>query len=187
MYRIVVKSIVVSFVATMLFACKNDMKTINSLSTSDTLPTESAKDISFYYSDSGNVVIKLNSPTLKRYQKEEPYIEFPEGLELIFFDSLKNVKTRLTANYGISWENKKMMEVKNDVVINDYEKDEVLNTEHITWDQRKHMIYSDVLVKRTTPDGVLYFDGFEADENFEKYTFRKPRGVFTIEEKEEVE
>lgn len=184
MYRIFVKSIVVIFFATMLFACKNDMKTISSLSTSDTLPTESARDIEFFYSDSGNVVIKLMSPLLNRYQKDEPYLEFPEGLHLLFFDSLKNVKTELTANYGISWEDKKTMEVKNDVVITDHEKDEVLNTEQIIWDQRRHVIYSDVFVKRTTRDGVMYFDGFEADENFNTYTFRKPRGVFTIEEKE---
>ncbi len=168
----------------MLFSCKNDMKTISSLSTNDTLPTETARDIEVYYSDSGNVLIKLVSPTLNRYDKKEPYLEFPDGLHLYFYDSLKRVKTELTANYGISYEKKKIMEVKDDVVIRDYEKDEVINTEHITWDQRNHKIFSNAFVKRTTKDGVLYFDGFDADESFSNYTFRKPRGVFTIEDKE---
>lgn len=184
MYKLLAKSIVVVYLATMLFACKNDMKTISSLSTSDTMPTETARNIEVFYSDSGDVVIKLVSPTLNRYQKEEPYLEFPDGLHLIFYDSLKNVKTELTANYGISWENKKIMEVKDDVVIRDYEKDEVINTEHMIWDQRQRKIYSNAFVKRTTSEGVLYFDGFDADETFSTYTFRKPRGVFTIEDKE---
>ncbi len=184
MCKLLAKSIVVVYLATMLFACKNDMKTISSLSTSDTMPTETARNIEVFYSDSGDVVIKLMSPTLKQKKKEEPYLEFPDGLHLIFYDSDKNVKTELTANYGISWENKKIMEVKDDVVIRDYEKDEVINTEHMIWDQRQRKIYSNAFVKRTTSEGVLYFDGFDADETFSTYTFRKPRGVFTIEDKE---
>ncbi len=160
------------------------MKTISSFNTSDTLPSETARHIEVFYSDSGNVLIKLISPKLDRFQKEEPYIEFPDGLHLIFYDSLKNVKTELTANYGISWEKKKTMEVKDDVVIRDYEKDEIINTEHMIWDQRQRKIYSNAFVKRTTNEGVLYFDGFDADESFSTYTFRNPRGVFTIEDKE---
>lgn len=178
-----VKSIIVIFFAIMLFACENSMKTINSISNSDTLPAESARDIEVIYSDSGKTLIKLIAPKLDRYQKkEEPYMEFPEGLKLLFYDSVMNVKTQLTANYGISWENKKLMEVKNNVVITDFEKTETLNTEQIIWNQKTRKIYSEVFVKRTTPDGVLYGDGFDADESLKTYKLRNPRGVFTVED-----
>lgn len=178
-----VKSIIVIFFAIMLFACENSMKTINSISNSDTLPAESARDIEVIYSDSGKTLIKLIAPKLDRYQKkDEPYMEFPEGLKLLFYDSVMNVKTQLTANYGISWENKKLMEVKNNVVITDFEKTETLNTEQIIWNQKTRKIYSEVFVKRTTPDGVLYGDGFDADESLKTYKLRNPRGVFTVED-----
>ena len=167
---------------TMLFACENDMQTINSFNTDEVLPDETAKDIEVIYSDSGMVMIKLISSRLNRYQNEEPYIEFPEGLQLLFFDSLMNVKSELTANYGISWEKKKLMEVKDDVVITDFEKDEILNTEHIIWDQNKRTIYSEVFVKRTTADGVMYGDGFSADENLNSYKLIRPRGVITVDD-----
>jgi len=176
------KSIVAALIATMLFACENDMKTISSLNPDEILPIESAKDIEVTYSDSGKIVIKLISPRLNRYIDEVPYMEFPEGLQLLFFDTAMNVKTELTANYGISWDEKKQMEVKDNVVITDYEKDEVLNTEHIIWDQRLKKIYSEVFVKRTTKDGVLYGDGFDADESLKTYKLRNPRGVFTVDE-----
>ncbi len=171
------------FFAVMLFACENSMKTINLISNSDTLPAESARDIEVIYSDSGKMLIKLIAPKLDRFQKkDEPYMEFPEGLKLLFYDSAMNVKTQLTANYGISWENKKLMEVKNNVVITDFEKVETLNTEQIIWNQKIRKIYSEVFVKRTTPDGVLYGDGFDADESLRTYKLRNPRGVFTVED-----
>ncbi len=178
-----VLSIIVIFFSIMLFACENSMKTINLLSKNDTLPAESAQDIEVIYSDSGKILIKLIAPKLDRFQKkEDPFMEFPNGLKLLFYDSAMNVKTQLTANYGISWDNKKLMEVKNNVVITDFEKQEVLNTEQIIWDQKSHKIYSNVFVKRTSPDGVLYGDGFDADESLKTYKLRNPRGVFTVEE-----
>lgn len=158
------------------------MTTISAITPDESHPTETARNIEVLYSDSGKIIIQLTAPLLKRFAEEEAYMEFPEGLQLNFFDSLMNVKTTLTAQYGISWEKTKIMEVKYDVVVNDFEKDEILNTEHLIWDQREQRIYSDVFVKRTTPDGVLYGDGFDADENLSEYILRNPRGVFTIEE-----
>jgi LPS export ABC transporter protein LptC len=171
-------------IAATVFSCKNDMKTISALTLDNAAPAESAKNVEVLYSDSGQVLIKLVTVQLNRFASEEPYLEFPEGLELFFYDSLMNIKTKLTANYGISWEKTKIMEVKDDVVIIDFEKDETLNTEHLIWDQRQQKIYSDVFVKRTSPDGVLYGDGFDAFENMKSYTLRNPRGIFTVEENE---
>jgi LPS export ABC transporter protein LptC len=160
------------------------MKTISALTIDDSTPAETARKFEVLYSDSGQVLIKLEADILNRFAAGEPYLEFPEGLILYFYDSLMNVKTILTANYGVSWEKTKIMEVKDDVVIIDFEKDETLNTEHLIWDQRQQKIYSDVFVKRTSPDGVIYGDGFDADENMKSYTLRNPRGIFTVEENE---
>ena len=182
--KVFIKSIAAFIIAAVLFACKNDMETISSFTVDESLPSESAKDIEMIYSDSGRVMIKLVSPVLNRYITEAPYIEFPEGLHLYFYDSLMNVKSELTANYGINWENKKTMEVKDDVVITNHEKNEVLNTEHVIWDQRIKKIYSDVFVKRTTPDGVLYGEGFDADESLKSWKLRKVSGEFTFDEDE---
>lgn len=160
------------------------METISHLTTDPSLPGESARDVEMIYSDSGRIMIKLVSPVLNRYLTEDPYIEFPEGLHLYFYDSAMNVKSELTANYGINYENKKTMEVKDDVVITNHEKHEVLNTEHVIWDQRIKKIYSEVFVKRTTPDGVLYGEGFDADESLKSWKLRKVSGEFLFDEQE---
>lgn len=183
-FKIFCKSIVAVLIAAMLFACKNDMETISSLTVDESQPSETAKNVELIYSDSGRVMIKLISPLLNRYINEEPYFEFPDGLHLFFYDSVMNVKSELTANYGINWENKKMMEVKDDVVITNHDKNEVLNTEHVIWDQRIKKIYSDVFVKRTTPNGVLYGEGFDANESLTSWKLHKPRGEFLFDEEE---
>jgi LPS export ABC transporter protein LptC len=182
--KIVLKSIAVLWIAAMLFACKNDMETITSLTVDDSVASETAKDIEMIYSDSGKILIKLISPLLNRYMSDEPYLEFPEGLHLFFYDSVMQVQSELTANYGINWEDKKMMEVKDDVVITNHPKKEVLNTEHVIWDQRIKKIYSDVFVKRTSPEGVLYGEGFDADESLKAWKLRKVSGEFTFEDNE---
>jgi hypothetical protein len=69
-------------------------------------------------------------------------------------------------------------------VINNYDKQEVLNTEHIIWNRKEQKIFSNVFVKRTSPDGVLYGDGFDANESLTNYTLRNPHGVFTIQDNE---
>ena len=177
------KSIVAALLAIMLFACKNDMETISSFTVDDSLPSETAKDVELIYSDSGNVMIKLITPKLNRYINDDPYIEFPEGLHLYFYDdSAMVVKSELTANYGINWENRKVMEVKDDVVLTNHKKQEVMNTEHVVWDQKTKRIYSEVFVKRTTPDGVIFGEGFEADESMSTWKLKQPRGEFLFEE-----
>ncbi|NCC72146.1 MAG: LPS export ABC transporter periplasmic protein LptC [Sphingobacteriia bacterium] len=166
----------------MIFSCKNDMKTIATFNIDENTPAETAREFEMLYSDSGRVLIKLQAESLRRFADDNPYIEFPEGIKLYFFDSLMNVKAALSAEYGISWEKTKIMEVKTNVVVNDFEKDETINTEHLIWDQNDRKIYSDVFVKRTGPDGVIYGDGFDADERFRSFTLRNPKGVFTINE-----
>ena len=71
------------------------MKTITSLTLEENIPLETAKNIEAVYSDSGKIILKIVSPLLNRYIKEDHYLEFPEGLTLYFYDSMMNVKLPL--------------------------------------------------------------------------------------------
>lgn len=168
-------------VAAMLFSCETDIERVKTVTTKDSLPVQSAKNIEVLYSKSGIVEIKLTAPLLNRYLHENPYMEFPEGVKVLFYDSLMSVKSNLTANYAISWEKRKIMEAKNNVVVVN-EKDETLNTEHLIWDERKKKIYSDVFVKITSPTEIIIGEGFEADESFDRWVIKKVKGTFSVEE-----
>ena len=73
------------------------------------------------------------------------------------------------------------MEAKNNVVIVNAE-GEQLNTEHLIWDRKKRIIYSNVFVKITTEDEIIMGEGFESNEQFSKYKILKPKGTITKED-----
>jgi LPS export ABC transporter protein LptC len=169
-----------------LDSCHNHMEDINAITYRDTFPIESARDVEMVYSDSAIIKALVKSPVVNRYAGEDPYIIMPKGLTVLFYDSAMRVRTKLTAQYAIKYEKSDLMEVRNNVeVVNHI--GEKLNTELLIWDQKKRKIYSNVFVKITQIDKVLFGDGMDADESFDKWTIRKPKGTFYIEMDEETE
>jgi LPS export ABC transporter protein LptC len=169
------------FFSALFFSCENDIKVINTIGNKDYLPIESGINVETIYSDSGRVVMLLKAPQLDRYAGEKNYVEMPKGVTLLFYDSLMNVKSSLTANYAISYEKEKIMEAKNNVVVVN-EKNEQLNTEHLVWDEQKGLIYSDKFVKINTGKEILMGEGMESDERFNRWKIKRPKGSITIKE-----
>jgi LPS export ABC transporter protein LptC len=95
---------------------------------------------------------------------EEPYTEFPKGLQVYFYDSLQNEIASLRSNYAINKETENIWIAENDVqVVNT--KGDTLNTEYLIWDQKKKKIYSEEYVRMTTKDGIIHGKSFEANED----------------------
>ena len=147
----------------------------------DFLPVESAKDVETIYSDSAQIAVIVKAPQLDRYEGEKSYVEMPKGVSVYFYDSLMHVKSKLTANYAINYEKDKLMEAKNNVIVVN-EKGEQLNTEHLVWDQKKAIIYSDKFVKINTGKEILLGEGMEADERFDKWKIKRPTGTINIKD-----
>lgn len=170
----------------LICGCENDINTIYSLSQVDSLPFDYTKGLEAYYSDSGKIQAYLESPLMKKTDEDDDsFFEFPEGFKIIFFDSLDKPESQITAKYGISYEKKNIMEAKNNVVVNNIQKNEFLETEHLIWDRNKGIIYTDVFVKITRDDEVIYGDGMTSDQNFESYKIRNASGEFLINTGEE--
>ncbi|MEZ5197091.1 MAG: LPS export ABC transporter periplasmic protein LptC [Bacteroidales bacterium] len=72
------------------------------------------------------------------------------------------------------------MEAKNNVVVKNIQKNEFLETEHLIWDRNKGIIYTDVFVKITRDEEVIYGDGMTSDQNFESYKIKNASGEFII-------
>jgi LPS export ABC transporter protein LptC len=145
---------------------------------------ESAKDVEMIYSDSARVLALMKAPVVNRYGGDNPYIILPEGIKVYFYDSTMKVKTFLRAGYAIKYERSELMEARTDVVVINHI-GEKLNTEHLIWDQNARKIYTDVFVRITRKDEVLLGDGMDADENFDKWNIRKPKGSFYINVEED--
>lgn len=178
--RTVQKGIVALIGVAMLFSCQNDLQTIDTLTRVDEGPLESAFNVEIIYSDEGFVRMILHAEQMDRFAGEEPYLELPKGLHVVFYDTLMNETSSMTARYAISYEDTEIIEARNDVVVIN-ELGEKLNAEQLIWDQRQGIIYSDKFVKVTTDEEVMYGEGFRADERFNTWSFERPRGTFSID------
>lgn len=183
--HIMIILIIAISMAIITFGCKNDIAKVNSITAIDKQPDEQAKNITVVYSDSGRMEFMLTSELMCKFLNNDPYTEFPKGIKLNSFDEAGVIKTTLTANYALSYETRKTMEARGKVLIINHQNKETIETEHIVWDQLRKTIYSDVFVKRTNPTGVMYGDGFDADETFSRYTIRNPRATFYLEERKD--
>jgi LPS export ABC transporter protein LptC len=176
----ILRSIILVGSVSVFFSCENDIRKVNLLTAPDSIPVSTVKNIDLIRSVSGRVVLELTAPLLKSYEGEDPYSEFPQGLKIVFYDSLMNITSQLTAEYGISHEKQKLMEARKNVVVINNRKHEQLNTEVLTWNQNTKKIYSDKFVKITQPGKVIFGEGMQSDETFEVWEIRKPKGEIFV-------
>ena len=140
----------------------------------------SAKNIEVLFSDSGKIQAKLTSVILNKFEGQNPYMEFPRGFHVEFYDTAGNVESTITGNYGKQDEVTRVMEARGNVIVRNVAKDQQINTEELTWNENKSLIYSDVKVKITTSNKVLFSDGLKANEAFTWYEFVNPHGQMTV-------
>jgi LPS export ABC transporter protein LptC len=164
-----------------LFSCENDINVINSLKIDENQAVESTYDVKMNISDSGKVLMLLESPQVDKYISDREYIEMPKGIHIIFYDSIGEVRSTLDADYAISYTGSKIMEAKNNVVAVNIKKDQTLYTEELIWDQRKHTIFTENEVKIVTGNKILFGDGFTSDENFRDWEITHPRADLEME------
>lgn len=180
----ITKSVAIVAMAT-LFSCKNDISEVARVNQPDTLPSMYAREVKIAESEAGRIKYNLTAPILKRYESNQgAVIKFPEGFKVVFYDSLQpdKIRTEITAEFGINNEAKKTMEASKNVIVINHLKGEKLNTEHLVWDQNTKKVYSEKFVTITTPDKILYGEGMESDEKFERWSIKKPRGEMYINE-----
>jgi len=180
-----IKVIPMLFAFGILCSCENDVKEIESIINQEKEPVTKGKNVEFIYSEKSDVKIKITALLVEEFGNEEnKYIEMTEGIKVLFYDSLLNIASTLTANYAIHRVADKVMEAKEDVVVvND--KGEILNTEHLIWIEDSSKIYTEEFVKITTEDEIIMGEGMEANQDFTKWKIHKIKGTINIKEEQD--
>lgn len=164
-------------------SCSNSLDEANKIISRANVKIEKGKDVQISYSDNGVVRIQASGPTVRRYNTERPYMEFSDGILLLFFNDKHEVDSRLTAKYATAVENSKSMTARDSVVVVN-NKGEILNTDELIWDEEKKIIYSNSFVKITTADEIIYGNGMTANENFTDYEIRRITGKIKVKTSE---
>lgn len=179
--RILIKGIAALLGSAMLFSCKPDLQTIEALTSDEISPIETANNLRIVYSTHAEIQMVMEAPFMQRFGGDDPYMELPQGFLMIFFDSLMNETSRISARYAIQFEADQLIDARNDVVVENMETNQRLNTEQLIWDQKNELIYTEKFVKITTEEEVLFGDGFESDERFTSWVIKNPTGTFYID------
>ena len=164
----------------LLAGCGNNLETVNAVTRKTAGPVMSAKNIEVVFSDSGKIQAKVYGILLNRYTTPEAYMEFPLGFRINIFDSALRTETTIMGNYGKRKDYARLMEARGNVVVRNEIKKQQLNTEQLTWDENKRMIYTSEPVKITTLDKVVFGKGLRSNESFSDYTILHVYGQMMV-------
>jgi LPS export ABC transporter protein LptC len=183
------KTIKSSMIATLsiilLFSCKNDIKNVIKVSELEKLPELLGEDIHFTQAEYGKIVIAISTPSIIKKktddEAEESIMEFPQGISVVQFSRESDTLTMISANYAINYEDKNIWEARGNVVGRNKKDGETIRTEYLVWNQKDGTIYSDKKVHVTTPDDIIYGEGFKSDDQFNDWQVKKVTGVISFE------
>jgi LPS export ABC transporter protein LptC len=163
-------------------SCKADLSKIRSPEDIKTLPQLSINGFHADYKISSMLRAEAYAPLMNKYTLNKNYVEFPDGLEVKFYDDDFHVRTSLTCDYAIDYPEKELWKFSGNVIIKSVEGG-TLKTQELYFDQKTKKIYSIKYVEVTSPDGSVIRGkgGFEANYNFTVYEFKNVDGVINFQ------
>ena len=168
----------------MLCSCA-ERKSGEEVSPYEGLMTEYSTNRTITATENGKKKYEFFTPLLEGYTAgKEPYREFRKGVRISTYkaDSANVVDVTLTANYAIYYEKRELWEAKGNVVV---EKSDgrTLYTQQLFWNARTKKVYSNVDSKIVQNEGrdVFFGEGFESDEDFKDWRFRRNKIRMEVE------
>jgi len=171
------------FLVAMFFSCGNDIKEVEDFLAEKNLPIGIAKNVNLIHTDSGRIKTNLISPVMHDFsnRKKHPYIEFPEGIEIITYGN-KGDSVILTADYSINFNKTNISEIKNNVIVNNPSEDTKLFTSQLFWDANEHYIYTEKEFTLIIGSDTIRGTGFESNEDLSKVNMKSIRGTIYVKE-----
>ncbi len=145
--------------------------------------TEATKEMGTLDSATTRVIAVLRSPINEDYDNLSfKYKEFPEGLELDFYDE-KNQKSIITADYAIIYSQTNLIDLQGNVVLEAHD-GKKLETPQLYWDRKNKWIFTEAEFTYTNPEDGTVMDGEGMDFNreFTFFSAHKTFGLMTIKE-----
>jgi LPS export ABC transporter protein LptC len=177
-----ITGILLCLIASSFLSCENDIKAVSKLNRVDTLPTISIQSMEVKQSESGKLSMILTAPLMKAYTGVKPRTVFPKGVHIVFYDSLKQPVSDLTAGYGVRNDVENTMEARINVIVHNLRKSTTLNTEELIWNKNTRKTTSTKFVKITSPDRIIMGEGMESDEIFDDWNIKNVRGIIYVNE-----
>ncbi|GHB52236.1 hypothetical protein GCM10008106_36160 [Mongoliitalea lutea] len=135
-------------------------------------PVSIGYDVNLYHSDSA--IVRIHLKAKKQLEFETGDYEFPEGIDITFFDEEGIVTTTIRADKGYYIRKDHLYRGEGDVQVKNLEKEQSLASEELFWDPNAKKIYTEKFVTVTDKKSIIKGTGLEADEGFNEYKIYKP-------------
>ncbi|MFC3880103.1 LPS export ABC transporter periplasmic protein LptC [Algoriphagus namhaensis] len=152
----------------LLASCREDVN-VSALEVYDG-PINSATDIHLVQSDSAIIRSEIRAP--KQLEYANGNLEFPEGIDITFFEKDGTIGTTMRADRGYYLKSDNIYKGVGDVKVNNLLEDQKLQAEELFWNPTEKRIYTETFV--TVQDGQTLFNGtgMESDETFTNYQLK---------------
>jgi LPS export ABC transporter protein LptC len=179
-------ALVLLLVALQPLGCENDIERVSMVTDETETPKIKGTHIEVIYSDSGRVQVQMIAPAYKQFPDlERPYMEFPEGLEVYFYNDSLKIESEIKANYAIYYTDEGFWHATGNVVARKLDSGDALQTEELFWDENKELIYSDSYTRIQNEDGIFYGKrGFESDQNLNNWQLKGTSGTVEVQDEE---
>jgi LPS export ABC transporter protein LptC len=142
-------------------------------------PLMTVENLSVMYSDSGNVKVKMNSAKQLKLQNEDEV--YPKTVYVNFLDKNSVEYSSLRGDSARFYKAEQYYKIMGNVFFFNRLQQQSLSTELLIWNPSKRRIYTDKPVKIKTLTDEIRGIGLDADQDFTKYTIRRPTGFFAID------
>lgn len=143
-------------------------------------PSLKTFNLKMIYSDSGEVVIRMEAPLRLEYENGDEF--YPKGIQVDFYKRKSKGFTRLTADQARNIKAENIYVATGNVIVKNNETQQQLNTEELNWKPGSQQIYTEERVVITTPTEILKGQGLPARQDFSTYKIKKPTGKFSVKE-----
>lgn len=143
-------------------------------------PLREVEDMEMYYVDNEHIKVILNAKIVHELANGDR--DFPEGINMKFFDENGKLETTLRANTAYFFKEKNLWRGQGNVEIINVEKNEQLNTEELFWSQVTKKINTEKFVTIRQQGDIIYGEGLDANQDLSDYVIKVPTGAFQVNE-----
>lgn len=172
------------FILILYFTACNSQPEVDLTKKKSDFPDRTLINAHIYYKDSGRIVLDLRSPLIEEYSMiDTPYMKFPKGLELDFYNKESDTPGYLRANWATASEMRGWYEGRGDVLVIN-EKGDTLKTQKLFWNKKTKKIFTQdtVYMISKTGDSLQANNGLEATDDLKEYTLFNNQGTKYYEE-----
>jgi LPS export ABC transporter protein LptC len=167
-------------------ACDSIRKETRQIVTQDDVAVEVSHGVEILYSDSAYVRVRVTGPLLLNYtDHDDPRQEFPETIRIEFLEPDLSIKSVLTSKKAVRRQEKSEI-IARDSVVMTTAKQEKLETEELTWNEKTAKVYTEKFVKVTKPGEIIYGYGLEASQDFSYWKITVPKGRIKVDQLKDV-